>query len=253
MDKDPYKILNFASSNGEPEIFETIQGEGRHIGEPATFMRLSGCNLQCVWCDTPYTWNWTGTDFEHNGDQKYVKEEQRISLTVGEAVNRISGQTNERIVITGGEPLMQQNQITNLIVQLRSEYPEYRFELETNGTIKPNPALIDLVDQFNVSVKLQNSGMPEKKRLKSPALETYAQLPKADFKFVIDTPEDLEQVLALAEQYDIPATRIYLMPQGINQEQQTEKEQWVAELCKQYKFNFTPRLHIALWGDERGV
>lgn len=250
---DRTRQINLASQNGEPEIFDTLQGEGRHIGEPSTFMRLSGCNLQCVWCDTPYTWNWTGTDFEHNGEQKFVPEEQRITLDIGEAVNRLTAEKNDRVVITGGEPLMQQQAITNLIAGLRGEYPEYKFEIETNGTIKPTMALIEMVDQFNVSVKLENSNMPEKKRLKKPALETYARLPNADFKFVIDTKEDLEQVLALQEEYAIPASRIYLMPQGINQEQQAEKEQWVAELCKDNQFNFTPRLHIALWGSKRGV
>lgn len=245
--------LRVSAEQGEPEIFGTIQGEGRHLGEPATFIRLSGCNLQCIWCDTPYTWNWTGTDFEHNGNQKYVKEEEQITLAIGEAVNRITGEKAERVVITGGEPLMQQKAILELVTMLKDADPTIKAEIETNGTIAPTNALQAQIDQFNVSVKLENSNMPAKKRLKANALETFASMPNADFKFVIDTPNDLEQVLHLKGDYDIPTDRIYLMPQGVSQEEQEAKSQWVADICKQYNFNFTPRLHIALWGAKRGV
>jgi organic radical activating enzyme len=246
-----YNAINLAGQNGEPEIFNTLQGEGRNIGEPATFIRLSGCNLQCVWCDTPYTWNWTGTDFEHNGEQKYVKEEERVTINIGEAVSRVTGEQSERVVITGGEPLMQQASLIELVTQLKAE--GLRVEVETNGTIKPKDELVEQVDQFNVSVKLSNSNMPEKKRLKRPALEAYADIEKADFKFVIDTEDDVKQILELLGDYGIPNNRVYLMPQGVSQEEQNAKERWVAELCKEHQFNFTPRLHIALWGSERGV
>lgn len=251
MEKE--KKINLASSDGNPEIFYTLQGEGRHIGETSTFVRLSGCNLQCVWCDTPYTWNWTGSNFEHNGNQKYLKEEQRIQMTSGEAINRITGEKGERIVFTGGEPLMQQEALTDLLVDLKKERPDYRIEIETNGTIKPQSLLVQLVDQFNVSVKLSNSNMPEKKRLKNEAIQAYADLDKADFKFVIDSEADINEVLALVEEYQIPKNRVYLMPQGVTPEEQSIKEQWVADLCKEYMFNFTPRLHIKLWGTKRGV
>ncbi|MCA9329066.1 7-carboxy-7-deazaguanine synthase QueE [Candidatus Saccharibacteria bacterium] len=247
------EYLTVSAEQGEPEIFSTIQGEGRHLGEPATFIRLSGCNLQCIWCDTPYTWNWTGTNFEHNGDQKFVKENEQITLAVGEAVNRITGETAERVVITGGEPLIQQTNIVELVKQLKEANPNIRVEIETNGSIAPTNALQEQIDQFNVSVKLRNSTMPEKKRLKPRALKTFAEMPNADFKFVIDTPDDLEQVLTLQTDYDIPTDRIYLMPQGVSQEEQVAKSQWVADICKQNNFNFTPRLHIALWGAKRGV
>lgn len=245
--------INLASQNGEPEIFNTLQGEGRNIGEPATFMRLSGCNLQCIWCDTPYTWNWTGTDFEHNGNQKYVKKDEQIQLAIGEAVNRITSETAERVVITGGEPLMQQQSIVELVKQLKEANPNIRAEIETNGTIQPSEALKEQIDQFNVSVKLDNSNMPIRKRLKPKALKTFAELPNADFKFVIDTPEDLKQIFALQTEYDIPTNRIYLMPQGVSQSEQEAKSKWVADICKKNNFNFTPRLHIALWGAKRGV
>lgn len=236
-----------------PEIFYTLQGEGRSLGKPSTFMRLSGCNLQCIWCDTPYTWNFEGTDYYHEGEKKYSREEESIKLDIGDAVNRITQEMCQRVVITGGEPLVQQNALLELITEIKVIDNDYRFEIETNGTIVPTTELYDLVEQFNVSVKLSNSGMPESKRLKENALLFFSRSKKADFKFVVADESDLEEVIALKEQYEIPSNRIYLMPEGINPEEQSETEPMVAELCKEYGFNFTPRLHIQLWGSKRGV
>lgn len=245
--------LRVSNQDGQPEIFNTIQGEGRNMGEPATFMRLSGCNLQCVWCDTPYTWNWNGTSFEHHKGVKYDRDEQTLTLDVGQAVDRITGFESSRVVITGGEPLLQQANLLGVVEALRQDERDFRVEIETNGTVMPRPALVEQVDRFNVSPKLSNSGMDKDKRYKPEVLRAYAEMKQADFKFVVDTPGDVAEVMEIIEEAGMPNDRVYLMPQGVSQAEQVEKEQWVAELCKIYQFNYTPRLHINLWGDKRGV
>lgn len=235
--------LRIAQELQEPEIFYTLQGEGRNIGEPATFIRLSGCNLACVWCDTPYTWDWNN----------YDREQEQLTIDIGTASDRITGLKCERVVITGGEPMLQQKSLNELITHIKGIDPQYRFEVETNGTVKPKKETIDNVDQFNISPKLSNSGMAGYKRIKIDILKEYLATEKADFKFVVDSHDDIYEVKLLQEQVNIPNNRIYLMPQGITEPEQENKAAWVAELCKEYKYNFTPRLHIALWGSGRGV
>lgn len=235
--------MRLAGQEGQPEIFYTLQGEGRSVGEPATFIRLSGCNLQCVWCDTPYTWKWG----------EFERGEQQVSLDIGEAVDRITGLECQRVVITGGEPMTQQTGVNELIEHIKGIDDQYRIELETNGTILPNGRTLENVDQFNVSPKLSNSGMPYEKRIKPNVLSRYNETGKADFKFVVDTETDIGEVLQIVSEVGISKGNVYLMPQGRTEDEQLSREQWVAELCKKYQFNFTPRLQVALWGTKRGT
>ena len=233
--------MRFANLEGQPEIFETIQGEGRNTGEPAVFARLSGCNLDCDWCDTPYTWDW----------ENYDREGNTLRIEIGEAVELISGQTAERAVITGGEPLVQQTDLIELATQLQAR--GMKTEVETNGTRMPRPDLVDVIDQFNVSPKLSNSGIPYEKRIKHDALEAFARLDNADFKFVIDNAQDLDEVKALQDTHKIPSNRIFLMPQGVTEEQIMAGTQQLAEICKQEGYNLSTRLHVLIWGAKRGV
>ncbi|RYZ21287.1 MAG: 7-carboxy-7-deazaguanine synthase QueE [Chitinophagaceae bacterium] len=251
-------MLKLAKLNGQPEIFHSIQGEGKSIGRPSVFIRLSLCNLYCAWCDTDYTWNWEGTRFAHNNDArpgfaKYRKEDYQ-ELVTNEALRDILAAIPCRnLILTGGEPLVQQKDLRSLFQMLKEQEPGYHIEFETNGTLKPLPEIDALTDQYNVSVKLANSKVAAEDRINPDAIGFFAASPKANFKFVVDDRADLEEVLQLVRSFGIRPESVYLMPQGTTAAALREKQAWVAELCKQYQFNYTDRLHIHIWGDKRGV
>lgn len=160
-----------SSDNGIPEIFYTLQGEGPSCGQPAVFVRLSNCNLSCSWCDTPYTWNFEKVRSDH--PEKYVKQNQQTELSLDELREKINRYPDNAIlVITGGEPMLQQDEIIALIYGHNLDIDS--IEIETNGTIVSDVELFDRV-QFNVSLKLSNSGMAEDKRLRSKAIEGYVE------------------------------------------------------------------------------
>jgi 7-carboxy-7-deazaguanine synthase len=243
---------------GVPEIFQSIQGEGVSIGVPSVFIRASLCNLHCVWCDTDYTWNWEGTPFAHRRDPepgyaKYKKAEQIIEMTAADIAAAVLQYPARNIVLTGGEPLLQQDDWIEIIAALRAHDPAYRFEIETNGTLIPKAELAALVAQFNVSPKLANSEQPLDIREKPAALTWFAGCAEANFKFVCDTAGDIAEILALAEKYAIPPDRISLMPQGTTGAELDERGRWLAELCEQHRFRYSDRLQVRLWGRRRGV
>jgi len=238
--------MRVASSKGEPEIFYTLQGEGQSLGKPAVFLRLSGCNLNCIWCDTPYTWNWVETDNEH--PEKFVRTEQQVTLKpqdVAQLLNRYS--PSKMLVITGGEPLTQQSAIAELLEHTHAE----RVEIETNGTRAPIAALADCY--FNISLKLSNSNIPYDKRIKREAIEGFMAQKHIMFKFVIDNETDLEEVEKLQLDFSIPNSLISLMPQGRSAEEINSKLLWLTEICMRKQYTLTTRLHVLTWGNERGV
>ena len=249
--------LRFAVDQDDPtrpEIFDTVQGEGRNLGRPVVFARLSGCNLECSWCDTPYTWAFTPNKAEkHDEGQVYDKSQEQILLQVGEAVDQITGYPLNRLVITGGEPMIQQRGIAELIKGLRERDPNQWVEIETNGTIAPSKEMLELVDQFNVSPKLDNSGNPLAKRRKAKALQAYADTPKADFKFVSSGAYDLAEINELVEMTGIPHERVFLMPEGRTQDEVEAHQKELVEICKMNNYNLTTRLHVLIWGAKRGV
>lgn len=250
-------ILRFATACGEPdkpEIFDTIQGEGRNLGRPVVFARLSGCNLQCSWCDTPYTWAFTESLAEKHDEAKvYDRNIEQVKLTVGEAIDQVSTLKIPRLVITGGEPMSQQKGITELANGLRDNNEDYWVEVETNGTIIPKPETIEAVDQFNVSPKLENSGNSKAKRDKAPAMEAYVASGKADFKFVVFGDEDLPEILELVDKYKIPPERVFLMPEGRTEEEVERHQKELVQIAIDNNFNVTTRLHVLIWGAKRGV
>jgi organic radical activating enzyme len=250
--------MKIAKLSGKPEIFYSIQGEGMSSGIPSVFIRLSMCNLHCTWCDTDYTWNWEGTPFIHDNDsipgyRKYRKEDQIIELTLKELVASIEKYPGNRLIITGGEPMMQQKEVAELIQLLKTDHPDYFVEIETNGTKIPQPSLDAVIDQYNVSVKLSNSGNPTSLRLKEPALTFFSQSPKSNFKFVIATPEDLNEVEQLRSDFKISGDKIILMPLGTDESALTRRESWLVDICKDRNYRFTDRMHIRLYGNKRGV
>ena len=227
---------------GEPEIFTSLQGEGPSAGRPSTFVRLSNCNLACAWCDTAYTWRFTGPDaFERKTEQVVLSEQDTAA--------RILAFDGNRLVVTGGEPLLQAPALAKLLALL----PAMRVEIETNGTIAPPPALDALVRQYNVSPKLAHSGNPKAKALIPERLAAFAADPRAFFKFVVATPEDVAEVLALAATYAIPRERLFVMPEGTDSATLRTRERWLADICAREGLRLSDRLHIHLYGDTRGT
>ena len=139
---------------GGPEIFASLQGEGPSTGMPVAFMRLSRCNLACTWCDTAYTWHFEGDNRPHRDGETFERKANQVKLSPSEAAERILALGQRRLVITGGEPLLQGGALADLLAQI----PDMEIEIETNGTTKA-PSHVDIrVDQYNVSPKLAHSG-----------------------------------------------------------------------------------------------
>jgi 7-carboxy-7-deazaguanine synthase len=251
-------MIKLAKLNGAPEIFYTIQGEGKNLGKPSVFIRLSLCNLYCTWCDTDYTWNWKGTSFAHNYDAlpgyvKYEKESLMILCAAEDIARQALSHGCKSIVITGGEPMVQKKDLVELLRIIKQSEPKAHIEFETNGTLTPGAELDALADQYNVSVKLANSKVTKEERIVTEAIRFFARSPKSNFKFVIDTEADLQEVIALQNEFEIAADKIMLMPQGVNAQSLNDKTKWIVELCKQHGFSFTDRLHIQIYGNKKGV
>ena len=226
--------------SGEPEIFTSIQGEGASAGRPSTFVRLSLCNLACSWCDTKYTWDW----------EQYDPKVEITALDCSAVAARVVELGVENVVVTGGEPLMQQAPLADLAGELTQR--GHRIEVETNGTFAPRPSLQTHVSQWNVSPKLENSGNPVGRRRLDEPLEWFAASDNAWFKFVVETPTDLEEVDCLLARLKVPSERVILMPQGTSPEALRERSAWLAPLCSDRGYRFSTRMHILIWGDERG-
>lgn len=243
-------MLTLATTTpGEPEIFASIQGEGASAGRPSIFIRLSRCNLACLWCDTAYTWRFTGDNRPHRDDAAYERQANQITLDEGEAAARIAALGGSRLVITGGEPLLQAPALARMLALL----PGMHVEIETNGSVPPAPALDALIHQYNVSPKLAHSGNPADLALPPDRLAHWAAEPRAWFKFVIAEPADIDEVRTIQQAHAIPGSRIYLMPEGRRSDIIRERSRWLAQACSDSGFNFTDRLHIHLFGDTRGT
>jgi 7-carboxy-7-deazaguanine synthase len=247
-------MLTLATTRpGEPEIFASLQGEGPSIGKPCTFVRLSRCNLACLWCDTAYTWRFEGDNRPHRDDRTFDRAAEQVTLDETEVAARIAALGGTRLVVTGGEPLLQGPALARMLALLRQGAPALHVEVETNGTVAPTPALDPLIDQYNVSPKLAHSGNPSDLALIPERLHAWAAEPRAWFKFVIAAPEDVAEVLALQRAYAMAPSRIYLMPEGRDTETLHRRLPWLAESCAEHGFNLTDRLHIHLYGDTRGT
>ena len=214
------------------------------MGNPSVFLRLATCNLACSWCDTKYTWDWANFDYGR----------EVVSLEASQLEERILGFTCPNLVITGGEPLLQQSELIPLVTSLKSQGMRriLHIEVETNGTIAPGPELAQAIDQWNVSPKLANSGNLSEQREEPSALAAFQQLPNAYFKFVVSEPGDVAEVCGFRDRYRLPSQRVILMPEGRTPEALKSRSGWVSEACVREGFRFSTRLHILLWGDERG-
>ncbi|MFC7337234.1 7-carboxy-7-deazaguanine synthase QueE [Haloferula chungangensis] len=250
--------MKLAKLNDGPEIFHTIQGEGVSAGLPAIFIRASRCNLHCRWCDTDYTWNFEGTPWPHDFDadpnyHKHRKSDVTIELSPAEIAEHVLRFPTRRVVLTGGEPLLQQSAWLELITLLRKADPAYLFEVETNGTRMPTPDFEAAIDQLNISPKLANSGMEESTRLIPEVLTHLADNPKAWFKFVASSDADVAEIESIAARFKIPSQRILLMPEGRTATELDRHSAGFAAEALARGWRFCDRLHVRLWGDKRGV
>lgn len=250
--------MKLAKLGDGPEIFHTIQGEGVGAGEPAVFVRASRCNLHCHWCDTDHTWNFEGTPWRHEKDgtagyAKFRKADVTVEIEPAEVARRVLAFDCGRLVITGGEPLLQAGAFLECVREVRAVRPGVFVEVETNGTVRPPDDLAAAVDQFNVSPKLENSGMDEALRIRPEVLGFFAGCGKAWFKFVVAGEADLAEVVALCGRVGIPRGRVLLMPEGRTVEALDRHGPWLAEACRDGGFRYCDRLHVRLWGDRRGV
>jgi len=224
------------------EIFYSIQGEGRLLGMPSVFIRTSGCNLRCVWCDTPYTsWRPEGQDWNL---KKILRE-----------VRKYPGR---HVVITGGEPLLAP-QIVELTRELKRAGAH--ITIETAATIF-KPVACDLI---SLSPKLANSTpwkrekgqfakRHEARRLNLDVIGKYLAGYDYQLKFVVDRRQDFTEIRDLLDKLNrVDRARVLVMAQGKTPGELRRKAKWIVELCKEHGYGFTPRLHIDLFGNRRGT
>ena len=243
-------MLTLATTTpGEPEIFASLQGEGPSCGRPVAFVRLSRCNLACQWCDTAYTWRFKGDNRPHRDGRAFDRAVNQIALDEADVAARIMALGQDRLVITGGEPLLQGAALARMVALLDG----ISVEVETNGTVAPHRALDPMVAQYNVSPKLRHSGNPVESAQIPDRLKEWCGKPEAYFKFVIAHPDDLDEVLALIQTYALPRARVFVMAEGTDSATLRERERWLAPLALQHGLRLTDRLHIHLYGDTRGT
>ena len=225
------------------EIFgPTIQGEGSSVGTPAMFLRLGICNLACTWCDTKYSWDWKKYD--------YKKELTRMSTEdIVSDLHRRGGWSSSFLVISGGEPMLQQHKVAQL---LRGDLQGWRVEIETAGTIPVEAqSLRRRVDQFNVSPKLYNSGNSLKSRLVPKALESFPK-DRTIWKFVVQKNGDLEEVDQIVKQFSVASNKVYISPEGVTAQEVRERSSAIVEGVIARGWRMNSRLHLVIWGDKKG-
>ena len=223
------------------EIFYSIQGEGMLVGAPSVFVRTSGCNLRCTWCDTPYT-SW---------------QPEGATQSIDEIAETVAAFGAGHVVVTGGEPMIAR-EIVELTKRLRDA--GLHITIETAGTVY---ARVEC-DLMSISPKLSNStpreregglwaAQHERLRYQPDILRRLMNDYPYQLKFVITQPEDMAEIEAMRNDLHAPASTIVLMPEGTKPELVRDRGLWLAEICKSTGYRYSPRLHIDLWGDKRGV
>jgi len=235
------------------EVFgPTVQGEGPSTGRRAVFLRLGRCNLDCgagegaTWaCDTPYTWDWTG-----KLGKTYDRTTELVRRDVWKVGEQLAALGCPFLVVTGGEPMLQQRALAHLVTLL----PDLEVEVETNGTIVPSPELLAHRHRlrFNVSPKLSNSGVSRERAVKPDALVALAAA-DSRFKFVCSSIEDLDAVAELVASFPIRREQVWVMPAGTDPEVLAGRAGALADEVVSRGWNLSQRLHVLLWGNRRGV
>ncbi len=225
---------DFRVSLADP-LFFSLQGEGATIGRPSVFIRLMGCSVGCVWCDTKYSWS--GPPVEE--------------VTIAEILDFCREHEGAQVVVTGGEPL-ESPQFPTLIEALHAA--GLRVEVETAGHLPPSEDVLERVDQWNVSPKLQSAQISEEKQ--PVTLDWLRRAKEPYLKFVVHRADELDEIEAVLDKYglgDFPRSRIIISPGGKTRAQMEHRLLSLAEVSMERGYRFTPRLHVILWGDKRGV
>lgn len=246
--KDPNKLKFLPSKfkvSGDG-VFYTLQGEGPTMGMPSIFVRLHICNLQCVWCDSWYTWNKNTPEFwTESTDMSIPELEQKILSTWGCKNKNVP----IRVIFTGGEPMLQQS----LITEFASYHKDWNFEIETNGTITPNEYMLQYF-RINCSPKLENSKNPKVLRFNELALIQINDIQDSCFKFVVMSANDLQEIEDdFVKTEIISIDKIILMPQGVTQEEVWKNARAVAETAKEKGYRMMGRMQTDVWGTKRRV
>jgi organic radical activating enzyme len=203
-------------------------------------VRLALCNLHCHYCDTKYTW-----DFERFDYDKEVRE-----VAVAAVAEQLGSAPARHVVLTGGEPVLQQR----ALVKVLERVPRDVFvEVETNGTRVPAPALLERIDQWNVSPKLSSAGDPEELRIRPEALVALRDTGRAYLKLVVRSESDRDEAEALRARFGFAKERTMLMPEAATPEELAERSPAVAAWSQALAVRFGSRLHISLWGGRRGT
>jgi 7-cyano-7-deazaguanosine (preQ0) biosynthesis protein QueE len=225
------------------EIFgPTVSGEGPTLGQRCAFLRLGGCNLTCSWCDTPWTWDASRHDLR--------AELRRMDADM--IVDRLLATGVRFVIVSGGEPLLQQGYPGWGAVLRGLTGAGIRVEAETNGTVEPSEETARLLTRFVVSPKLAHSGVAGDRRVNGTALKALAATGKAAFKVVCRDAGDVAGTVELTAAHGIPARRVWVMPEGTDSATLSRHLSEIAEPAIRAGFNVTTRLHVHAWGDERG-
>ena len=224
------------------EIFYSIQGEGKLSGVPSVFIRTSGCNLSCVWCDSDYT-SWAP---------------EGELLEIDQIIQRLDEFPAKHAVLTGGEPMIAPG-VEELTRRLKDR--GYHLTIETAATVWKDV----VCDLASVSPKLGNStpwkrdggshaDQHERTRINLETIRRFMALADHQLKFVVETPPDVDEIDALlARLGGCDPSNVWLMPQGVTAEEIAERGRWIAEICKDRDFRFSSRLQITLYGNARGT
>jgi len=223
------------------EIFYSVQGEGMLTGVPSVFIRTGVCNLRCTWCDTPYaSWNPDGQDKSLQG-----------------ILDQALSHKAHHVVVTGGEPMIEP-EIVTLTQRLRGA--GQHITIETAGTVF-KPVECDLL---SISPKLANStphdreggrwaAQHDRLRYQPEVLRRLIAAYPYQLKFVVANESDLDEIERMVAELQADRERVLLMPEGVTTAVLADRSRWLVELCKQRGFRFSPRLHVLIWGDKRGV
>lgn len=230
------------------ELFYSLQGEGKLTGTPSVFIRTSGCNLRCWFCDSYHT-SWEPT---------------HATMSIDDIVEEVQSHADaDHVVLTGGEPLIHDEAVTLLE---RLDNLGYHTTVETNGTIHRN-APIDLA---SISPKLASStptaerdpkgdgewaDRHENRRINLDALGQLVDECDTQLKFVVTDPDDMPEIESLladirtSTSSHIPDSDVLLMPEGTTRDELDDRRNEVANLAMEYGYRYTPRLHVDLWND----
>lgn len=230
------------------EIYQSLQGEGLLAGTPSVFVRTSGCNLRCHWCDTPFT-SWQPT-----GD----------SMDVDDIVAAVDCLGRRHVVVTGGEPLLS-GETLGLCRELRRR--GHHVTIETAGTVlTAPPGVAPIADLMSISPKLASSGPPPdtpagwaarhaSARRRDDVLEALMSGGPWQLKFVIDSPDDLDEAEGWISSLGgrVAGGAVFMMPQGVTADDLSRTTAWLSAACESRGYRLAHRHHVDWFGHRRGT